>query len=148
MRAKGLQVVALKPNSDAGSAEVRRMLEARAAAGEIHLVTHLPRVEFLSWLAAADLLAGNSSSGIIEAASFGTPVVNVGSRQNLRQRNANVFDCSTDHADLDRTIATALASARFDGTNVYGDGGAGERIVTLLAGIDLAAASMAKTNAY
>ncbi|WJR76358.1 UDP-N-acetylglucosamine 2-epimerase [Bradyrhizobium sp. NP1] len=148
MRAKGLQVVALMPNSDAGSAEVRRMLEARAAAGEIHLVTHLPRVEFLSWVAAAELLAGNSSSGIIEAASFGTPVVNVGSRQNLRQRNANVFDCSTNRVDLDRTIATALASARFDGTNVYGDGRAGERIVALLAGIDLAGASMAKTNAY
>jgi GDP/UDP-N,N'-diacetylbacillosamine 2-epimerase (hydrolysing) len=148
MRDRRLQVVALKPNSDAGSVGVRRMLEARAAAGEIHLATHLPRDQFLSWLAAADLLAGNSSSGIIEAASFGTPVVNVGSRQHLRQRNANVFDCSTDRADLDRAIGAALASSRFDGKNVYGDGRAGERIVALLTRIDLAGASMAKTNAY
>lgn len=148
MLAKGLQVAALMPNSDAGSAGVRSMLEKRAAAREIHLATHLPRTEFLSWLAAADLLAGNSSAGIIEAASYGTPVVNVGSRQNLRQRNANVIDCSNDVADLNRAIEAALASQRFDGTNVYGDGRAGERIVNLLAGIDLAGASMAKANAY
>lgn len=146
--AKGLQVIALRPNSDAGSAGVKRMLEARAAAGEIHLATNLPREEFLSWLAATDLMAGNSSAGIIEAASFGTPVINVGSRQDLRQRNPNVFDCSTDRSDLDRAIEAALSSSRFDGTNVYGNGRAGERIVNLLAGIDLAGASLAKTNVY
>ncbi|MBR0994722.1 UDP-N-acetylglucosamine 2-epimerase (hydrolyzing) [Bradyrhizobium japonicum] len=148
MLAKNLQVVALRPNSDAGSAGVRRMLENRAAAGEIYLATNLPRNEFLSWLAKTNLMAGNSSAGIIEAASFGTPVVNVGSRQNLRQRNSNVFDCTSDRNDLDRAIEAALSSPRFDGTNVYGDGQAGERIINLLAGIDLAGASSAKTNVY
>lgn len=148
MLAKDLQVIALRPNSDAGSAGVKQMLELRAAAGEIHLATNLPREEFLSWLAVTDLMAGNSSAGIIEAASFGTPVINVGSRQNLRQRNSNVFDCSTDRGDLDRAIEAALSSSRFDGTNVYGDGRAGERIVNLLAGIDLASAALAKTNVY
>ncbi|MBR1363461.1 UDP-N-acetylglucosamine 2-epimerase [Bradyrhizobium ottawaense] len=148
MLARRLQIIALRPNSDGGSDGVRSMLEGRAAAGEIHLATHLPRKEFLSWLAAADLLAGNSSAGIIEAASFGTPVVNVGSRQNLRQRNANVFDCSTDSDDLHRAIGTALSSSRFDGANVYGDGRAAERIVTLLAGTDLTGASLTKSNVY
>lgn len=148
MLAKDLQVIALRPNSDAGSAGVRRMLEERAAAGEIYLATNLPRDEFLSWLAETNLMAGNSSAGIIEAASFGTPVVNVGSRQNLRQRNSNVFDCTTDRSDLDRAIEAALSSSRFDGANVYGDGRAGERIINLLAGIDLAGASSAKTNVY
>ncbi|KQT11083.1 UDP-N-acetylglucosamine 2-epimerase [Bradyrhizobium sp. Leaf396] len=148
MLARRLQVIALRPNSDAGSGGVRSMLEARAAAGEVHLATHLPREEFLSWLAAADLLAGNSSAGIIEAASFGTPVVNVGSRQNLRQRNANVFDSSTDSDDLERAIGTALSSSRFDGTNVYGDGRAGAQIVALLSGIDLTGASLMKSNVY
>lgn len=145
---KGIQVIALKPNSDAGSMGVRKVLEAHAELGAIHLATHLRRAGFLSWLAAVDLLVGNSSSGIIEAASFGTPVVNVGSRQNLRQRNTNVFDCTTSRADLEQTIAAALAASRFDGTNVYGDGRSGERIVALLAGFDLATASMAKANAY
>jgi GDP/UDP-N,N'-diacetylbacillosamine 2-epimerase (hydrolysing) len=147
-RAKKIQILALKPNSDGGSAGVRSVLEARASAGDIRLAMHLPRPEFVSWLAASDLLIGNSSSGIIEAASFGTPVVNVGSRQNLRQRNANVFDCSTDRADLDQALGRALAASRFDGYNVYGDGNAGERIANLLASIDLAGATIAKTNVY
>jgi GDP/UDP-N,N'-diacetylbacillosamine 2-epimerase (hydrolysing) len=146
--AKGLQVMALKPNSDAGSAGVRAMLETRASAGAIHLATHLPRPEFVSWLAASDIVVGNSSSGIIEAASFGTPVVNIGSRQNLRQRNSNVIDCPVDRAGLDDALARALACSRFDGYNIYGDGRAGERISKLLAGIDLSESSVAKTNAY
>lgn len=146
--AKGLQIMALKPNSDAGSAGVRAVLEARASAGTLRLATHLPRPEFVSWLAASDIVVGNSSSGIIEAASFGTPVVNIGSRQNLRQRNSNVIDCSVDRAGLDDALARALACSRFDGYNVYGDGRAGERIAELLARIDLAESSVAKTNAY
>jgi GDP/UDP-N,N'-diacetylbacillosamine 2-epimerase (hydrolysing) len=146
--AKGFQIVALKPNSDAGSAGVRAVLEARASAGDIHLATHLPRPEFMSWLAASDLLVGNSSSGIIEAASFGTPVVNIGSRQNLRQRNSNVIDSPVDRTCLDEALGRAVESSRFDRYNIYGDGRAGERIAELLANIDLSGSSVAKTNAY
>jgi GDP/UDP-N,N'-diacetylbacillosamine 2-epimerase (hydrolysing) len=142
-----MQVLALKPNSDAGSAEVRAALEARAAAGEINLVTNLPRAEFVSWMAACDVLVGNSSSGIIEAATFGTPVVNIGSRQNLRQRNANVIDSPLDRAGIDDALARALGASRFDGYNVYGNGTAGQRIVELLSGIDLSGLT-AKTNVY
>lgn len=145
---KGIQVMALEPNSDAGSACVRWALQARASAGEIRLATHLQREEYLSWLAASDILVGNSSSGIIEAATFGTPVVNVGSRQNLRQRNANVIDCAMDRDELKAAIERALALPRLDGSNVYGDGGAGERIAGLLASLDLSGATAAKSNAY
>lgn len=146
--AKGLQIMALKPNSDAGSEGIRKVLKARASAGDIGLATHLARPEFLSWLAACDVLVGNSSSGIIEAASFGTPVVNVGSRQNLRQRNANVFDCGVDRAGLDEALTRALAAVRFDRNNVYGDGRAGERITSLLTQIELSQSSVAKANVY
>jgi GDP/UDP-N,N'-diacetylbacillosamine 2-epimerase (hydrolysing) len=145
---KGFQIMALKPNSDAGSADVRAVLEARASAGEIHLATNLPRTEFLSWLEASDILVGNSSSGIIEAATFGTPVVNIGSRQNLRQRNSNVIDSPVDRAGIASALACALASQQFDSYNVYGDGRAGERIAELLASIDLSESSVAKTNVY
>ena len=149
LRANDVQVLALKPNSDAGSAGVRAGLEARAEAGHIHLITHLARPEFVSWMAACDVLVGNSSSGIIEAATFGTPVVNVGSRQNLRQRNANVIDCSVDRAALDEALARALALSRFTPyNNVYGDGRAGERIAALLATIDIAGSMIEKANAY
>jgi GDP/UDP-N,N'-diacetylbacillosamine 2-epimerase (hydrolysing) len=146
--AKRVQVIALGPNSDAGSLNVRTALEAHASTGDIVLFTHLPRQTFVSWMAAADVLIGNSSSGIIEAATFGTPVVNVGVRQNMRQRNANVIDSSVDPAGLDRALTRALAAVRLDRHNVYGDGWAGERIVALLGGLDLSERMMVKTNAY
>jgi GDP/UDP-N,N'-diacetylbacillosamine 2-epimerase (hydrolysing) len=146
--AKGFQIMALKPNSDAGSAGVRAVLEARASVGDIYLAAHLRRPEFVSWLAACDILVGNSSSGIIEAATFGTPVVNIGSRQNLRQRNSNVIDSPVDRAGLDDALSRALASSRFDCYNIYGDGRAGERIVELLARINLSESLVAKTNVY
>lgn len=147
LQARRMQVLALKPNSDAGSANVRAALDARAAAGELKLVTDLPRAEFVSWIAACDLFIGNSSSGIIEAATFGTPVVNVGSRQDLRQRNANVIDTPVERACLDAAIARALAAPRFEGTNVYGKGMAGESIVRLLTDLDFSELP-AKANAY
>ncbi|QDW39802.1 UDP-N-acetylglucosamine 2-epimerase (hydrolyzing) [Bradyrhizobium sp. KBS0727] len=146
--AKGLQVMALEPNSDAGSGYVRAALEVRASAGEIRVATHLRREEYLSWLAASDILVGNSSSGIIEAATFGTPVVNVGSRQNLRQRNANVIDCPMDRDGLEAAVERALALPRSESSNVYGDGKSGERIARLLVSIDLSESSVAKANVY
>jgi GDP/UDP-N,N'-diacetylbacillosamine 2-epimerase (hydrolysing) len=95
-----------------------------------------------------DVLVGNLEQRHHEAATFGTPVVNVGTRQNLRQRNSNVIDCSVDRAGLDEALAGALASSRFDRHNVYGNGRAGERIAELLATIDLSDSSVAKTNVY
>jgi len=145
---KGAQILALKPNSDAGSDAVRSVLDARSTAGDIRVITHTSRSHYLSWLATVDVLVGNSSSGIIEAASFGTPVVNIGSRQTLRQRNSNVIDCSVESPELDNALARALASPRFDRHNVYGDGKAGERITALLSTIDLSKVSVAKANVY
>lgn len=146
--AAGTQVIALKPNSDAGSEAVRERLEVYAAEGRVILFTHLPRIAFVEFMAAADVMVGNSSSGIIEAATFGTPVINIGSRQNLRERNANITDVGVEREDISTAIAAALGRRRYPVSNVYGDGHAGERIAELLATADLAALSSGKTNAY
>lgn len=146
--AAGLQVIALKPNSDAGSTSVRTALEEAAASGQIQMFTHLTRPTFIELMAAADLMIGNSSSGIIEAATFGTPVINIGSRQNLRERNPNVVDVGTGVNDIAQAIGAALSVKRYPRTNVYGDGHASERIVEILATVDLTALSHGKTNAY
>ncbi len=143
---RGLQAVWLAPNADAGSAAI---LEEMSSAGtSLHRITHLPRAEYLDALANAEVLLGNSSSGIIEAASFGTPVVNVGSRQRLRQRNANTLDCEPDAAAIGAAVRRALAHGRHGPANVYGDGRAGERIARLLASVPLPRSLMDKTNAY
>lgn len=145
---KQTQVLALKPNSDAGGAAIRAELETRAARGDITLVTHLPRAEYLSFLKQADVLVGNSSSGIIEAATFGIPVVNVGCRQSLRQRNANVVDVPVSEPAIRAAVAMALSAPRGEGHNIYGDGQAGPRILTHLAGAVLDDQLMRKINAY
>lgn len=146
--ARGIQLVALKPNSDAGSEQIRSALEARAAHGDVRVVTHFPRELFVSWMAAADLMIGNSSAGIIEAASFGTPVINIGSRQNLRERNGNIIDVAVDPADVDNAVERALEHGRHDRSNIYGDGRSAERIVRLIESIPLDPSVLMKSNAY
>jgi GDP/UDP-N,N'-diacetylbacillosamine 2-epimerase (hydrolysing) len=93
-------------------------------------------------------MIGNSSAGIIEAASFGTPVVNIGSRQNLRERNANVTDVSTDPAAVGKAVEQALRRGRYDRRNIYGDGHTVERIARLIESLPLDPSVMMKSNAY
>ena len=144
----GLQVLALMPNADAGSDGVRAVLtEAKGRPG-ITVRTHLARPAFIAAMAHADLMVGNSSAGIIEAASFGTPVLNVGPRQNLRERNANVRDVEANEDALAAGITALLATGRLAPANVYGDGQAGTRIARLLASVPLDAALMMKVNGY
>jgi GDP/UDP-N,N'-diacetylbacillosamine 2-epimerase (hydrolysing) len=145
---KGIQVLALRPNSDAGSAAVCEALDQRRDHPDVRVITHMPRPTFLSWMAAADFMIGNSSAGIIEAASFGLPVVNVGSRQNLRERNANVVDVEARPAVLDEVVDRVLAKGRFAPQNVYGDGKAAARIVELLKTLPLDPSVLSKVNAY
>jgi GDP/UDP-N,N'-diacetylbacillosamine 2-epimerase (hydrolysing) len=143
-----VQVVALKPNSDAGSHHIREELEARGDHQGVRVVTHFPRPRFVSWMAAVDVMVGNTSAGIIEAATFGTPVVNVGLRQNLRERNANVIDVPAEPQLLDQAIRSALAHGRYTQANIYGDGTAARRIVTLLESLPLGRDALLKTNSY
>lgn len=145
---RGVQVMALMPNADAGSDGIRRVLREYEAHSDIALATHLPRLRFISWMAVADMLVGNSSSGIIEAASFGTPVINIGSRQNLRERNVNVIDVNGGAADIETAVGFVLANGRYPVGNVYGDGRAGERIVGLLTSLELSQDMLRKSNAY
>ena len=144
----GVQVLTLMPNADAGSDGVRAVLsEARGRPG-LTARTHLARPAFVAAMARADLMVGNSSAGIIEAASFGTPVLNVGPRQNLRERNANVLDVPAEAKSVAHGLSRLLSHGRFPLQNVYGDGRAGERITRLLATAPLDAALLMKVNGY
>jgi GDP/UDP-N,N'-diacetylbacillosamine 2-epimerase (hydrolysing) len=146
--AEGMQVLALMPNSDAGSDGVRQVLSEAASFGTLKLRTHLRRHEYIGWLACCDVLFGNSSSGIIEAASFGTPVVNIGTRQNLRERNANIQDVSNEVVAIAAALKAAISHGRYPAINVYGDGQAGRRIVELLATKPLTPDLLDKCNVY
>ena len=145
--AQGLHAVWLAPNADAGAVAIVEEMR-RASADRLRCFTHLPREDYLDALEGAEVLLGNSSSGIIEAASFGTPVVNVGSRQRLRQRNANTIDCEADAPAIAAALRRALQNGRYARDNVYGDGRAGARIANLLATHPLPRSLLDKTNAY
>lgn len=143
-----VQILALMPNADAGSDGVRAVLSEAKGRPGLTVRTHLARPAFIAAMARADLMVGNSSAGIIEAASFGTPVLNVGPRQNLRERNANVVDVPAAPEALADGVAGLLARGRFPLQNIYGDGRAGERITRLLATTPLDAALLMKVNRY
>lgn len=146
--AGGAQPLVLMPNADAGSDAVRGALETRRDQPGMTLVTHLEREAFLDAMAAADVMVGNSSAGIIEAASFGTPVVNIGPRQNLRERNANVIDVPVDRQAIKAAVTNALAQRRYPRANVYGDGHAAQRIVAALRELPIGPELMMKVNDY
>ena len=143
---RDFDVLWLAPNADAGSASIEAAL--RAPGPGWHRITHLPRAQYLDALAHARALAGNSSSGIIEAASFGTPVLDVGLRQHLRERNAAVLHVQPRAVDIAEALRDMLRAPRPSAHNVYGDGHAGERIARLLADIDLHPGLLNKTLAY
>lgn len=106
------------------------------------------RSDFVSLIATVDVMVGNSSAGIIEAATFGTPVVNVGTRQFMRERNANVVDVEYCAEAITSAVRDAISKGKTISPNVYGDGSAGSRIVEVLAGYELDASLLAKSNAY
>ena len=144
----GSQVLVLKPNADSGGYAIERAISNFSGNPDVQIITHLPRAEYISWMSAADVMLGNSSSGIIEAASLGLPVVNIGTRQNDRERNINTIDVSVDRASIEEAVRTQLTAKRVHSTNIYGDGNAAKRIVAALKEIDLSPTVLVKTNLY
>jgi UDP-hydrolysing UDP-N-acetyl-D-glucosamine 2-epimerase len=124
-------------NADLGGAGQAARIRAWAGGQtDIHLIPSLGPL-YAPALAHAAVMAGNSSSGIIEAAAFALPVVNVGDRQKGRDRGANVIDASPDPAAVQQALTRALDPAFRAGltgmANPYGDGRAGPRIAVRLA---------------
>ncbi len=144
----GLPVLWLEPNADAGALAVLAALEQSQLPPVSRRVPHLPRPLFAAALRHCEALAGNSSAGIIEAASFGTPVVNIGDRQRLRERNANVIDVAADAPAIEQALRQALRHAHSACDNLWGDGHAADRIAALLATLPLGPALLEKVNTY
>lgn len=148
LQPQGCPVLWLEPNADAGALGVLQALDESPLPPGSRRVAHLDRALFAQAMRHAAVMVGNSSSGIIEAASFGTPVINIGDRQRLRERNANTVDVPAETQALGTALQQALARERHPGHNRYGDGLAGDRIVDLLTRLPLAPSVLEKTNAY
>jgi UDP-hydrolysing UDP-N-acetyl-D-glucosamine 2-epimerase len=128
------------PNVDAGSdgtsKGIRGFRESQALP-KIHFFKNLPPEDFLRLLNQSRCVVGNSSVGIRECAYMGVPCVNIGSRQDGRDRGRNVADVAYDAEAIGSAIEKQVAAARFECDPIYGDGQAGARIADLLAEVPL-----------
>lgn len=104
-----LLFIATKANADAcGRAINMRLTEFEAENTNFLLFDSLGSLRYLSALKHAEMVIGNSSSGLLEAPAFGVPTVNIGNRQNGRIRPSSVIDCDEDRESIERAIALAL----------------------------------------
>ena len=144
-----LPVIFTYPNADPGADEIIAAIE-HAAAGNpaFRVVRNFGQKWFYTAMAHARIVAGNSSSGIIEAATFGLPVVNIGDRQKNRYCERNVIHTGTGTSEIAAALATAtsatMQNALADFINPYGDGTAVPRILAALRQVDWRAASAVK----
>jgi UDP-N-acetylglucosamine 2-epimerase (non-hydrolysing) len=129
-------VLVLYPGADPGSRDVIDEIERATVRHSNVVAARNLGDRYLRVLRAADVLVGNSSSGIIEASSLGLPVVDVGDRQRGRVRPPNVLNVGEGEQDVRDGIARALSPefrVSMDGmANPYGDGTSARRIVRAL----------------
>ena len=140
--------VFLNPNTDAGSLGILRALEKAKQEPHFRFFEHLERRQYLSWLAACDVIVGNSSSGIIEAASLNIPVVDIGSRQRSREASENVIRKSNAVEEIKDGISQSLDIKKRSFLNIYGDGTAGKKIVERLVNLRPDPQVLNKLNTY
>jgi UDP-N-acetylglucosamine 2-epimerase (non-hydrolysing)/GDP/UDP-N,N'-diacetylbacillosamine 2-epimerase (hydrolysing) len=146
------QILFCYPNADAGSRElIERTKSFIANRGHGKIFTNLDTVTYLSLLRQVDMLVGNSSSGIMESASFALPTVNVGLRQQGRERPRNVLDADADANSIlqavDRARAREFRESLAGMANPYGEGCASETIVRVLTTVPLSQTLLMKRHA-
>ncbi|QQO17128.1 UDP-N-acetylglucosamine 2-epimerase (hydrolyzing) [Bradyrhizobium diazoefficiens] len=98
-------------------------------------VASLGQLRYISLMNQADVVVGNSSSGIYEAPSLNVPTVDIGDRQKGRERAASVFHAAPDRASISKAIADALARGRQPTVSPYGDGETSRRVADKIASI-------------
>jgi UDP-hydrolysing UDP-N-acetyl-D-glucosamine 2-epimerase len=137
LRDVAAQIVFCYPNADAGSLSLLERTRAfLVTRSDARVFVNLDSVTYWSLMRQVSLLIGNSSSGIMEAASFALPVVNIGMRQQGRERARNVLDAEpkTDAilAKIREGMSEAFRTSLSGMNNPYGEGFAAERIVEVL----------------
>ena len=130
---KDFSVLMTKANANTGGRQINRLLEDYVRErGNTTLVSSMGQQAYYSAMALADVVVGNSSSGLYEAPTLKTPTVNIGDRQKGRLRALSVVDCDIDRAQIVAAIGTALTLDCSDIVNPYGDGHASEKIIAVL----------------
>lgn len=145
----GLKVIMLWPNADAGSGEIAKQIRVYRENNDTSWLTmfvNLP-IDVYNYLMSHCLcIIGNSSSAIREGEFLGTPVVNIGSRQNQRQMGANVKNVNNDRAEIFSAVQNQIEHGRYKSEFIYGQGDAARKIVDEIEKFDFR--KVQKINTY
>jgi UDP-hydrolysing UDP-N-acetyl-D-glucosamine 2-epimerase len=136
VKTMGMPVLWFWPNVDAGSdgtSKGIRVFREREKPDNLHLFRNMFPEDFLRLLVHSTAIVGNSSVAIRECSFLGVPAVNVGTRQQGRERGANVIDVEHDRAAIADAIREHSRRGRPRPDHLYGNGDAGQRIADCLA---------------
>ncbi|MFA1737454.1 UDP-N-acetylglucosamine 2-epimerase [Lysinibacillus fusiformis] len=127
-----VNLVFTKANADNGGREINRAIEEFVSQRQnAKVFDSLGQLRYLSTVKYADVVLGNSSSGLIEVPYLQTPTVNCGDRQAGRQKPSSVFDCTLESSTIEKAIEKALMyKGPYD--QIFGDGQVSEKIMRQL----------------
>ncbi len=148
-----LPVVVVYPHADAGGRAMIKVIEGEKNNPLFHILPSLPYKQFLALEREAAVWVGNSSGAMIESSSFGTPVVNVGTRQSGRQRGDNIIDVGYDRnsiaAAIDKSLNDKIYIAKLKKIkSPWGDGKTGPRVAKILENLNINHRLLTKQIAY
>lgn len=137
LRELKIQTLIIYPNNDAGAQDIIREIERSSHLPFIKTFPNLVHSEYVNLLRHADVLIGNSSSGIIEAPFIKLPVVNIGSRNVGREHGRNIIYVPAKKGEIIEAIKKALYDKKFlkevkRGKTPFGDGRVSRRIIKIL----------------
>ncbi|PSP32644.1 hypothetical protein BRC64_05870 [Halobacteriales archaeon QH_10_67_22] len=136
----GTQVFWFWPNMDTGNEEISRAIRTFREERDLDsfkFFVNLHPEDYLRLVNNSACFVGNSSVGLRECAYLGHPVVNIGSRQQYRERAENVVDVGCERAKISAAIRDQMAAGSYPRSTLYGDGNAGQRIKDIILDTDL-----------
>jgi len=134
-----MPTIMLWPNIDAGSDDIStgiRVFREKNKPDWLHLFKNLPTPVYIHLMNTTACLIGNSSSGVREGATIGTPVINIGTRQNKREMGPNVINTPYERGAIKAAILKQIEHGKYPNIGLYGDGFAGVRIAEILSKVD------------
>ena len=128
------QIIITMPNADTSNIEIRDQLNEYIHKNKDHVfgIEHFGTQAYFTCLENCSFVMGNSSSGIIEAASFGRYVINIGDRQKGRASGNNVIHVSADKTGILEAVEMVEKAPVLDRENIYWNGGAAKKIMEVV----------------
>lgn len=147
-----MPIVVSYPHADAGGRKIIVEIEKERNNSLFRIFPSLEYKTFLALEREATVWIGNSSGALVESSSFGTPVVNIGTRQNNRQRGKNVINVGYNRNEINEAIKKSLDPKYLAKlkklTNPWGDGKTGPRVAAILENIVIDSRLLKKQLAY